>query len=164
MKKTTLSLLFTVLSTSFMDAKQFELNQPTEYIMQFLAASTTLWLGSDQWKDSIRRFETFRTRYAHDNVDVQYEVFISSENVSLKVNVKDTQEITAKTDEEFQEIMHSDNRRESIRDYSSECHVKTKINYADKDKRTVRLTKSGTCKSYVIEKTFLEKINSDLKK
>ncbi len=55
--------------------------------------------------------------------------------------------------------MLSDNRRESIRDYSSECHVKTKINYADKDTRTVKFTKSGTCKSYIIEKTFLEKIN-----
>jgi len=61
MKKTTLLILFTFLSTSITNAKQCELNQPTEYIMQFLATSTTLWFGSDSWKDAIHRFETFRT-------------------------------------------------------------------------------------------------------
>lgn len=146
--------------SSCASAQVSDLNKPTDYILQYLAASTTLWLGSDSWKDSIQYYKKIETQFKNENVKVNYIIFLTPEHAILDTKIEDTRTITAKNDEEFLKMLLTDNNRETIHDYSTECHVKTKINSSDKNSRTIAVTKTCKCKSYLIEKAFREKTNA----
>jgi hypothetical protein len=153
MNKKIIAFLVSILCTSsFVIAEPLNPKRPTEYIMQFLPASTTLWLNSDSWKDSIRRYEIIRTKYNQSAIDVKYEICLDHEKINLSTNIDEIHEITAKDIKEFNEILLTDNNRETIYDYSSECHVTTRIKSYDEESKSIKFTKAIKCTSYIIEK------------
>lgn len=158
-----LSLVLCTISCVVAEPELLNKKRPSDYILRFLSASKTLVWGSDNWKDSLYRYQTHATKFNHDTVIAHYKTHIGSDAVTIETTLKENYAMIAKDDKEFNNMLGKDNDRKTIFDTSSECYVTTNIMGSNRLSRKIDYQKNFSCTSIVIKRAFEKLVRAPIK-
>ena len=141
---------------------------PTQYVMQFLKKSTTLWHDSDDWKDKIRENgATIETKYAEErqrNVKCRFKISNQSQSDCVEVDstIEDHEIREANSDEEITEfknmIEQYNEDKKTQADFCSQCEFTLRLKFDEKTRKLHTILVSS-CKSKIPYLLFMKKIN-----
>ncbi len=180
MKKLLLLLPFFTLELSAMQSK--ECAQPSEYIMQFLKKSRTLWRGSE-WRNTLNTLgysDQIHTTYARTHLREYYgwaahlfrlnETGVKSEfaitnkehhfEIDSKIEQKEEREITNDVELHYIKAFMMQNpngHRSTQQDYCTECTYYMDM-MLDEKKRMLRVVSQARCKSKIPAQFFKEQL------
>jgi len=177
-KKLTNKLMLTILMLSCctLKAQNDDCASPTEYIMQFLRESGTLWKGDQKWEKTLKNNTPVHTNFAkthshkyfglyatilnfynnlnENNTIAKFEISLNDTHVKItshiKVEVIQIDENETTNNPTLNEIVQEDN--------FSRCNHKIKASTAS-DTNTSHVTLVADCESKIPYKLFMQKMS-----
>lgn len=150
---------------------------PTDYIMQFLSKSTTLWRASDDWKTEMQNATAeAETTYAgaqerdfaRTRAKGDFKIHKDGNMVEVTAEIEETEVNQAQTDSEFERFktIAEDINNKKTAKRTDTCSTCNYVIHAliDAHKRQLKITLNSNCTSKIPYEQFMQQIATSMQK